>query len=410
MAAVRIQALDVLRGIAILGTLATNIWIFTDPEGLVGYINGTATLDGAWQWIEKVLQQLSQGKFLGLLTIMFGIGLAIQQNSAVRRGRRWPGNYPWRAGLLFLDGLVHFVLVVEFDVLMGYAVTGLVVAFLLATSERAQRRWMWMTAVVHVAFLSLVTVAILTAPEPEPPKPLDPNLYADGSWVSLVGFRLENAVLFRIEAVFIFAMSIALFVAGARLYRAGALGPEGGAIRRRLLIAGAIAWPIDMALGLFGGDAGLILSRYGTAAIVALGLLALVAEFYVRRERIGVVGRRLSDVGRMALSSYVLQNIVASAVCYGWGLGVAARLTGNARVPVTVGVYLAVCAIVVAFAHLWLRRFQRGPVEWLWNESYRAITARVGVGRSTAHRAQAESGEHPTAPNSRQDRESPAAR
>jgi uncharacterized protein len=33
-----------------------------------------------------------------------------------------------------------------------------------------------------------------------------------------------------------------------------------------------------------------------------------------------------------------------------------------------------VALIIVAFAHLWLRRFERGPVEWLWNTSYRAIT------------------------------------
>lgn len=35
----RIVALDVARGIAILGTLGTNIWIFTDPAGIVGYLN-----------------------------------------------------------------------------------------------------------------------------------------------------------------------------------------------------------------------------------------------------------------------------------------------------------------------------------------------------------------------------------
>ncbi|STZ74668.1 Predicted membrane protein [Mycolicibacterium fortuitum] len=33
MSSTRLQSLDVLRGIAILGTLGTNIWIFTDPEG-----------------------------------------------------------------------------------------------------------------------------------------------------------------------------------------------------------------------------------------------------------------------------------------------------------------------------------------------------------------------------------------
>ncbi len=95
----RIPSLDVLRGIAILGTLATNIWIFTHPEGLIGYIETTWGAQGALGWVEKFLQQVSQGKFLGLLTVMFGIGLAIQRESALRAGRAWPGAYPWRAAL-----------------------------------------------------------------------------------------------------------------------------------------------------------------------------------------------------------------------------------------------------------------------------------------------------------------------
>ncbi|MET4612686.1 uncharacterized protein ABIC28_003679 [Rhodococcus sp. PvR044] len=381
----RYPSLDVLRGIAILGTLATNIWIFTNPEGLVGYLNGTAAAAGGWGWVEKVLQQLAQGKFLGLLTLMFGIGLAIQQRSALRAGRPWPGKYPWRAALLFVDGVVHYLLVVEFDVLMGYAVTGLVVAFVLASSERAQRRWMIWAAVIHLVLLTLGALAFAAQPPRPDPPPLDPNPYADGSWWDLVLFRIDNMVVFRIEPVFIFALSIALFLLGARLFRAGVLAPAGSGLRRRLMILGlGIALPIDLATGMLGGDAGLLVARYGTAPLVSLGLLALVAEFYCRRPRVGTVGVRLADVGRMALSSYVLQNLLASALCYGWGLGLAARLSPDARVPATVAIYLGVAAAVIAAAHLWLRRFQRGPVEWLWHRSYLLLAGDGRVGRSGA--------------------------
>src|SRR5690606_5828639 len=84
MASPRYVSLDVLRGIAILGTLGTNIWIYTTPDGLIGYLQGDAAAPGAWRPVEVVLQQLTQGKFLGLLTVMFGIGLALQQRSALR--------------------------------------------------------------------------------------------------------------------------------------------------------------------------------------------------------------------------------------------------------------------------------------------------------------------------------------
>ena len=372
----RIASLDVLRGVAILGTLATNIWIFTDPGGFLGYLadDTASTTPAGWAGVEAVLQQLSQGKFLGLLTLVFGIGLEIQRRSALRAGRRWPGRYPVRAALLLLDGVLHYLLVVEFDVLMGYAVTGAVVAYLLATSERAQRTWMVAAAGLHVLLLGLGTAALTAAPAPPATGVIEPNPYADGSWWDLVALRIDNAVLFRIEPVFIQALSVAVFLLGARLLRAGVLGPDGAALRRRLLVVGAVALPVDLALGVFGGTAGLVLARYGTAPLVALGLLALVVEVVGHRERLGVLGRRLAEVGRMALSGYVLQNVVASALCYGWGLGLAARLDPAVRVPVTVALYLAVVAVVVTFAHLWLRRFARGPVEWLWNASYRALT------------------------------------
>ncbi|GEM34170.1 hypothetical protein NN3_51770 [Nocardia neocaledoniensis NBRC 108232] len=373
----RLIALDVLRGIAILGTLGTNIWIFTDPAGLVGYIEhlGGAAENG-WGWTERVLQQLAQGKFLGLLTVMFGIGLAIQQSSARRGGRRWPGKYPWRAGLLFLDGLLNFLLVAEFDVLMGYAVTGLVVAYLLATSERAQRRWLIVAASIHVTMLTLIAAALAFAPDGEraAAAPLDPNPYADGSFWDLVLFRLDNVLAFRLEAILVFPMSVALFLLGARLYHAGVFRPEGARIRQRLMVIGfAVAAPLDFAVGVFGGGGLVMLTRYGTAPFVALGILAAVAQFYLRRPRVGFAGARLGEVGRTALSCYILQNLIAGILCYGWGFGLAARTSEAARVPFTIGIYLLVVALITLFAHLWLRRFQRGPVEWLWHRTYQLV-------------------------------------
>jgi uncharacterized membrane protein YeiB len=56
--------------------------------------------------VQTITRQLANGKFLGMLTLMF-----------------------------------NYLLVVEFDILMGYAVTGAVVAAVLATSPRTQRIW-----------------------------------------------------------------------------------------------------------------------------------------------------------------------------------------------------------------------------------------------------------------------------
>lgn len=374
----RLAALDVLRGIAILGTLGTNIWILTDPQGMAGYLDRltTAPTDG-WMWAEKVLQQLAQGKFLGLLTVMFGIGLAVQQASARRAGRPWPGGYPWRAALLFIDGLLNFLLIAEFDVLMGYAVTALLVAFVLSRGPRTQGRWLGAALGLHLTLIALYLLSLVTAPptDPAPSRPLSPNPYADGSFWELVVFRTEHVLAFRLEAVLILPLSIALFLVGSRLFHAGVFRTAGGRIRRRLMIAGfGIAAPLDLLLGLLGGGDLILVTRYLLAPLVALAILSLVAESYLRRPRVGFAGRRMSEIGRTALSCYILQNLVASILCYGWGFGLAARFAPEHRVPFTVAVYLVVVTVIALFAHYWLRRFERGPVEWLWHMSYQRLT------------------------------------
>ena len=374
----RYAALDVARGLAILGTLATNVWIFTSPYGLAGFVvGGAGGTPPGWRALELVWQQLATGKFLGLLTVLFGVGLELQRRSALRAGRPWPGRYPVRAGLLLLEGTVHFLLIAEFDVLMGYAVVGVVVAYLLATSARAQRTWLTVALSLHVLLLAALGTALALVPAADQSGGLTgPDPYADGSFGDLVAFRLDNLVPFRAEPVLITALSVAAFLLGARLLRAGLLEDHGERLRRRMLVAGAVALVADLVLGLAWPQVGVVVTRYGTAPVVALGLLALAVEVVRRRGAPGWGRRRLAEVGRTALSCYVLQNLVASALCYGWGLGLAARVGETVRVPLTLAVYGVVVAVVLLAAHLWVRRWGRGPLEAVTQRAARALGAR----------------------------------
>lgn len=386
----RIHALDLARGIAIFGTLGTNIWIFSHVGGFPGYTHELFSGEVV-SFAQRLLMALSNGKFLGLLTLMFGIGLEIQRRSTLRAGRRWPGGYLWRAALLLVDGVVHYLLLTEFDVLMGYAVTGGVVAFLLATSERGQRIWMWLTAGFHVLAITLVTLAVslgemrLTGSQGGIP---GPNPYADGSFWDLVVLRIDNVATFRFEPVMIFGMSIAMFLIGSRLFRAGIFDERGATLRRRCMIIGlGIALPLDLAMGTFYTGTSFFMERYVFAPVVAVGLLALIAHIGLHTSPRAWVSSRLQEVGRMALTGYVLQNLLASIIFYGWGLGLAARWS-DWRTPTTIISLVIICAAVTLFANLWFRRFRQGPVEWLWKESYQRLS-RVGRNRDLDQRPRA---------------------
>jgi uncharacterized protein len=367
----RIAALDVLRGIAILGTFASNAWLFAQPGGPAALLSGAAAFaDGP---VQTALLTLSNGKFLALLTLLFGIGIEVQYRSAVRRGGRWPGRYPVRAAILFVEGLLHYLLVFEFDVLMGYAIASLVVAHLVGRSDRLVAAVMWTVGPVYVLVLLGLTALLLAFPGSGGPPPAPPST---ASWTAQVVARVVEFPLYRVELVLIVPSAVVLFLAGARLLRAGAFADDGrGArIRRRLMIWGlGVAAPLNVLTAF--GDGLVLLDRYLVAPGVAFGLLGLVTTV-VLRTRGGAARRGLSAVGRTALSCYVLQNALAAALCFDWGLGLARRLDAM-RPWWVVGLWAGVALLLVALSRLWLTRFDRGPLELLTHRLLRPAPAPV---------------------------------
>ncbi|MGH3882831.1 MAG: DUF418 domain-containing protein [Pseudonocardiaceae bacterium] len=368
----RIEVLDVLRGVAILGTLGTNIWIFTDPQGPAGVLNGLPATDPVGQ----ILGFLTNGKFLALLSLMFGIGLELQYQSARRRGTPWPGWYLWRAALLFVEGLLHYLLIFEFDVLMGYAVTAMIVAWLIGRSDRAVRAWMIAVGTLHAVAVGLLTVAIASAAPSSAEQPLS---FATGSWTDQVLDRIVLAAVYRAEAVFIVPLGIVLFLAGSQLLRAGALADDaaGRRIRNRLMVVGfGVAAPLNL-LSTFAGPDWFLVDRYLLAPFVALGLLGLITTVAYRLTAVpGLLRTGLTAVGRTALSCYVFQNLVAAVLCYGWGFGLAARFA-DARPWWVIGAWAAICALFMTLSVHWLRRHTRAPLELLMHWAYQAPQRRT---------------------------------
>ncbi|WP_040405817.1 DUF418 domain-containing protein [Amycolatopsis nigrescens] len=366
----RIQALDVLRGVAILGTLGTNIWIFTSPDGAAGFLD-LPTPDSAAGFTELLLRFLSNGKFLALLSLMFGIGLELQYRSARRRGARWPGWYLWRAALLFVEGTLHYILIFEFDVLMYYAIVSVLVAFLVGRSDRVRRTWLVVQAAIHLGLVGLLTAAMLggtgTLSGGTPAA-------GTGNWFAQVADRISMAAVYRSEVVLVLPLSTVLFLLGVELLRAGALEDSARGHRLRTKLSGfglGIGVPLNL-FTTFGGQGLFVLDRYLAAPVVALGLLGLITTLVLRtRGEPGPLRRGLTAVGRAALSGYIFQNLAAGVLCYGWGLGLAATFA-DARPWWVIVVYIGLCGLLMTLSTLWLRRFSRGPVELAWQWAYQA--------------------------------------
>ena len=72
--------------------------------------------------------------------------------------------------------------------------------------------------------------------------------------------------------------------------------------------------------------------------------------------------RHFAPAGRMALSNYLVQTVICTAIFYGYGLGYFEQLP-RAWQPLFT---LVVFAFQVVLSRWWLARHRYGPMEWLW--------------------------------------------
>lgn len=358
----RIRLLDILRGFAILGTLGTNIWIFAHL-GDLSYLT-TYAYTGWWK-LDDLLRMIVlffvNGKMLGLLTIMFGVGMEMKYQQAKRVGKTWPGVYMWVLLVLLLEGLLHFILVMEYDILMSYGITGMIAAFIIRGGDRAISITMKVIGSVHViVILGMLLLGLMGANMSLGNFDQVVALYRDGSWLEQVQYRLSHFVQLRFEPIFVIPLNVFLFLLGVRLMRSGVFAPDehGQRQRSKLIRLGIyVGVPLNLLIFIPGGIFDMPV-RYLFAPFLSIGYIALIGKM-VQYNKLDRLWRLLENTGKMSLSCYVMQNVIASVLCYGWGLALGGKLNSLT----IIAIWVEISVFQLWFASRWLRIFKLGPME-----------------------------------------------
>jgi uncharacterized protein len=360
----RIGAIDVLRGIALLGVVAMNVVTEFRVSIFERFLFPKAPLSPIDSAVETILMLFVDLKALALFSLLFGAGLAIQFERLGKSGSR-AVLLVRRLAVLLAFGLIHLCLIWNGDILTQYALAGFIVLpFLFGP------RWL-------LAFATLTLFGIYLAMQAFPPPGLWPGtaalaqdvveahrIYPTGGFLDVLAFRLREIPLIADLHGYIFPRTIGLFLLGALAWRSGILrNPP-----RRLIFS--------IAMVCIGLGAALILAHAGR--LVAGGRIALLAEplgtillaLGYGAAIIGIAnldrGKRLlgwaAPVGRMAFTNYLAQSVILGWIFYGYGLG----LFGKLGVTNALAIGLAVYIVQVPFSTWWLGRYRYGPVEWLW--------------------------------------------
>jgi uncharacterized protein len=346
----RINAIDVLRGIALLGVMAINVVTEFRVSIFDQFLASKAAASAADHAVETILTFAVELKAFALFSLLFGAGLAIQFERLANTNRR-TSLLVRRLAVLLMFGLIHLCLIWNGDILTEYALAGLIVLpFLFGP------RWLLAVAALASLFLYLAMQAF-------PPEGLFPStatitrhvadatrIYATGGFLDVLALRFREIPLIVPLHAFIFPRTIGLFLLGALAWRAGILQNTPG----RLLWIAAPYIGLGAALILAGAEAlGTILLALGYATAI-IG----VAKLDSGKVLLGWA----APLGRMAFTNYLAQSLIFGWIFYGYGLGLFGRLS----VVGALAIGLAVYAGQVEFSAWWLRRYRYGPVEWLW--------------------------------------------
>jgi uncharacterized protein len=388
----RIGALDFVRGVAVLGILAINVTGFWGPL-LATFSPAMPRLEsgGALWFIAAYV--LFEGKMRGLFTLLFGASMMLFADAAERRGANPDLMQVRRLILLMVFGYAHYALLWWGDILLPYAVCGMIAFALrrLAPEPLAASALLLFLASHGLEMIgdiaAIATEGRVLAGHGSPAEAAEQaammgriaaSIAADSQvlhapFLEAVRLRLTTAPFLPLANLgATFFETFPLMLLGMALLRLGLFTGEWtrASLRRMAVIGIGGGGTMSAALigwaALHGFPPGAMFAIMGSLAAIphlamTLGYLAALLLLWPRLSQ-SAAGTRLAAAGRCAFTNYLGTTFVMSALFAGWGCGLGGVLP-RAALPLVV---LAGWALMLAWPRWWLARFGQGPLEALW--------------------------------------------
>ena len=400
----RFVVLDALRGFALLGIILANfpefsLWTFQTDETLEQL--SAPEVD---QSLRFLLYLLIDGKFYTIFSILFGIGFSIIIANIMRRTPLGLNGKPQtsqgfrifyrRMSILALIGLAHLLLIWSGDILLLYALMGMLLPLFWRCSNHGILRWAVLFLLLPLGIeLSRWLTGFSLA---EIPYRLwwhtathygiteenfgtwlrDADTYRNvsqflmqGAWERLWEF-IDGNRYFKVLGLFL----IGLYIGRRRLYAALAPGSDPADEEKTVrLLKRTAGWGsvLGLPLSIFyawsathGHPFGNIIhSLLYTSSVYPLGLSYMAAFCLLyRRTALSQVWLMLAYPGRMALTNYLSQSVFGIILFYGIGLGMGADTSLLATEILALCVFLS----QIFISAIWLHFCQFGPLEWIW--------------------------------------------
>jgi uncharacterized protein len=370
----RTAIVDILRGWALLGVAIGNYSDFIHI-GLPTSVNDNSILSPILGAVNEIF---FAAKSWTLLTVLFGYGFAVLIDNVARKGKNPVYFFSWRMILLFGFAFIDSAFWLG-DILKDYAFLGLILLLFYKSSAKTiliTCLLLFLTIPFIAAYINNINMVypeISTNPEYL-------KLYYSGNWLDFFKFNLlasyyeqiivlgyavtAHIVMFACMLLGFYAQKIDFF---NRL-------PE---LKKQLKKILFISLFTALSLGVFFKIAmankfsfftyfnpfyWLILS---TMLFIASGICLLYTN-----NKLKTIFNYFSVSGKMTLTNYMVQNVLAALIFSGIGLKLYNTMPYWFYFSLAVSLFI----IQLFISKWWLSKFNYGPVEWAWRVmSYRKM-------------------------------------
>lgn len=389
----RIEAIDFLRGVAVLGILAINITGFWGPS-LATFSPAIPQLEpGGVAWF-SVAFVVFEGKMRALFSLLFGASMVLFADAAQRAGADPDTAQVRRLMWLALFGYLHFALLWWGDILFTYALCGLA-----ALALRRLAPLNLLVIALPFYFVTQMMSAFVALPGIFAEQAVLAGIASPGDVAEQAGMmarisqsvsdditilRADFAEAIRLKldqsamqplnaALSTFTETVPLMLMGMAALRGGFVTTWSQRALAWLALSGVLlgALPTVLAIqwlaahnwpprAMFAAiEHGMALPHLLMAAGYAAGLVLLFPHV-----QNSVLGRALVAAGRCAFTNYLGTSVLMGAIFCGWGLGLGAQVP-RAWLP---GFVLLGWSAMLVWPQWWLARFRHGPLEGMWRK------------------------------------------
>jgi uncharacterized protein len=362
----RTAIVDILRGWALLGVVIGNYSDFFHI-GLPSSAQDNSVLS---HMLAAVNEIFFAAKSWTLLTILFGYGFAVLLNNVANKGKNPVYFFGWRMILLFMFAFIDSAFWLG-DILKDYAFLGLILLLFYKSSTKT----ILITCLLLFLMIPFIAAYINNIPMVYPEISTSPEylkLFYSGNWFDFFEFNLiasyyeqiivlgyaitAHVVMFACMLLGFYAQKINFF---NRLHE----------LKKQLKTTLFISLFTALSLGVFLKFAmvnkltffsyfnpfyWLILS---TMLFIATGICLLHCN-----NKLKTIFNYFRVSGKMTLTNYMAQNILAAFIFSGIGLNISNSMPYWFYFSLAISVFI----LQLFISKWWLSKYNYGPVEWLW--------------------------------------------